>query len=77
VLRLGDRGVVRPGAVADLVVVDPARVAARSSYAAPMRLAEGIDDVLVAGVPVLVDGARTHATPGAGIRRGGPGAGGR
>ncbi|MGU3409821.1 N-acyl-D-amino-acid deacylase family protein [Microbacterium sp. M1A1_1b] len=67
--RLGARGVVVPGAVADLVVVDPARVAARSTYAHPMRLAEGIDDVLVAGVPVLADGALTHATPGRGLRR--------
>lgn len=76
--RLGDRGTVRPGAVADLVVVDPARVAARSSYEHPMQLAEGIDDVLVAGVPVLADGSLTHATPGAGLRRDGSrGTGGR
>lgn len=67
--RLGARGVVRPGAVADLVVVDPTRVAARSTYAHPMRLAEGIDDVLVAGVPVLAGGALTHDTPGRGLRR--------
>ena len=69
--RLGDRGTVAVGAVADLVVVDPARVAARSTYALPMLLAEGIDDVLVAGVPVLRDGALTHATPGQGLRRAG------
>ncbi|WP_144714915.1 amidohydrolase family protein [Curtobacterium pusillum] len=75
--RLGDRGTVRPGAVADLVVVDPARVSARSSYEHPVRLAEGIDDVLVAGVPVLADGALTQATPGAGLRRDGSGTGGR
>jgi N-acyl-D-amino-acid deacylase len=67
--RLGARGTVAPGAVADLVVVDPARVAARSTYAHPMLLAAGIDDVLVAGVPVLADGALTHATPGRGLRR--------
>ncbi|WIE64038.1 amidohydrolase family protein [Curtobacterium sp. MCLR17_036] len=66
---LGRRGVVAPGWTADLVVVDPERVAARSTYTEPMRVAEGIDDVLVAGVPVLRDGALTHATPGAGLRR--------
>lgn len=66
---LGLRGAVTPGWIADLVVVDPERVRARSSYAEPMLLAEGIDDVLVAGVPVLTAGALTHATPGAGIRR--------
>ncbi|ROS76131.1 N-acyl-D-amino-acid deacylase [Curtobacterium sp. PhB130] len=67
--RLGTRGTVTAGAVADLVVVDPERVAARSTYAHPMQLAEGIDDVLVAGVPVLRDGALTHETPGQGLRR--------
>ncbi|MBF4608904.1 N-acyl-D-amino-acid deacylase family protein [Curtobacterium sp. VKM Ac-1393] len=67
-LGLGRRGTVTVGAIADLVVVDPDRVAAQSSYDAPMRLAEGIDDVLVAGVPVLAAGALTHATPGAGLR---------
>lgn len=67
--RLGDRGVVRRGAVADLVVVDPQRVRAGATYEHPMRLADGIDDVLVAGVPVLAEGALTHATPGAGLRR--------
>jgi N-acyl-D-amino-acid deacylase len=79
-LGLGERGTVTIGAVADLVVVDAARVRARSTYEHPMLLAEGIDDVLVAGVPVLADGALTHATPGAGIRRdrsrGGSGTGG-
>ncbi|SFR72057.1 N-acyl-D-amino-acid deacylase [Agromyces sp. CF514] len=68
---LGDRGRVRPGAVADLVLVDPARVADRATYDAPLALAEGIDDVLVAGVPVLADGRLTGATPGRSIRRSG------
>jgi N-acyl-D-amino-acid deacylase len=67
--RLGARGTVAAGAVADLVVVDPETVAARSTYTAPRRLAVGIDDVLVAGVPVLADGALTGATPGRGLRR--------
>ncbi|QQD75436.1 amidohydrolase family protein [Curtobacterium sp. YC1] len=80
-LRLGRRGSVAVGAVADLVVVDPGRVRANATYEHPMQLADGIDDVLVAGVPVLADGALTHATPGAGIRRDrghvGSGTGGR
>ncbi|GAA1821825.1 N-acyl-D-amino-acid deacylase family protein [Agromyces salentinus] len=67
--RLGDRGRVRPGAVADLVLVDPARIADRATYDRPLELAEGIDDVLVAGVPVLAGGRLTGATPGRGIRR--------
>lgn len=75
--RLGRRGAVASGWTADLVVVDPGRVRARSTYDEPMLLAEGIDDVLVAGVPVLAGGLLTHATPGSGVRRDGWGAGGR
>ncbi|MFZ7086919.1 N-acyl-D-amino-acid deacylase family protein [Curtobacterium sp. RRHDQ10] len=67
--RLGERGVLRPGAVADIVVVDQDRVAAASTYEAPMRPAVGIDDVLVAGRVVLRDGSLTGATPGTGLRR--------
>lgn len=70
-LRLGDRGVVRAGAVADLAVVDPERVAARSTYDDPTATAVGTDDVLVAGIAVLRDGRLTGATPGTGIRRAG------
>ncbi|SIN69010.1 N-acyl-D-amino-acid deacylase family protein [Agromyces cerinus] len=68
---LGDRGAVREGFVADLVLVDPDAVRATASYVEPLGLAVGIDDVLVAGVPVLAGGALTGATPGRGIRRGG------
>ena len=66
---LGRRGRVRPGWTADLVLVDPDRVHDRATYDQPLALAEGIDDVLVAGVPVLARGALTGATPGRGIRR--------
>ena len=67
---LGRRGRIRPGWIADLVLVDPERVRDRATYAEPLVLAEGIDDVLVAGVPVLAGGELTGATPGRGIRRG-------
>lgn len=66
--RLGRRGRLRPGWVADIVVVDPERVGERADYDQPMRPAEGIDDVLVAGVPVLAGGSLTGATPGCGLR---------
>lgn len=65
---LGERGVVLPGTLADLIVVDPATVTDKATYTDPRRPAVGIDDVLVAGVPVLRDGALTGATPGTGIR---------
>jgi N-acyl-D-amino-acid deacylase len=67
---LGLRGRVRPGWIADLVLVDPLRVRDLATYDEPLALAEGVDDVLVAGIPVLAGGALTGATPGRGIRRG-------
>ncbi|MEF3403598.1 N-acyl-D-amino-acid deacylase family protein [Agromyces sp. CCNWLW203] len=66
---LGDRGAVREGYVADLVLVDPDIVGSTASYDEPLGLGVGIDDVLVAGVPVLAGGELTGATPGRGIRR--------
>ena len=66
---LGRRGVVAPGAVADLIVVDPDTVADRATYDEPLPEAVGIDDVLVAGVPVLAGGELTEALPGRGLRR--------
>lgn len=66
---LGRRGAVRPGWVADLIVVDPASVADTATYDAPLGEAVGIDDVLVAGVPVLRAGELTPNLPGAGLRR--------
>lgn len=67
--HLGRRGVVEQGAVADLVVVDPRTVTDQATYEEPLREAIGIDDVLVAGVPVLTDGELTAALPGRGLRR--------
>lgn len=61
---LGQRGVIEPGAVADLIVVDPEAVADTATYNAPLRDAVGIDDVLVAGIPVLADGGLTALPPG-------------
>ncbi|MCL2516266.1 MAG: amidohydrolase family protein [Microbacteriaceae bacterium] len=66
---LGRRGRVGPGWVADLVVVDPERVADRATYEAPLQDAVGIDDVLVAGQPVLAGGELTGAPVGRGLRR--------
>lgn len=68
VFALGDRGRLRPGHLADLALVDPAAVRESASYEAPLALAEGIDDVLVAGTPVLEGGRLTGALPGGGLR---------
>ncbi|GAA4563073.1 N-acyl-D-amino-acid deacylase family protein [Planotetraspora kaengkrachanensis] len=61
---LPDRGLVRRGQAADLIVVDPLSVADTATYENPRAVAVGIDDVLVSGVPVLRDGLLTGATPG-------------
>ncbi|WP_433334656.1 N-acyl-D-amino-acid deacylase family protein [Spirillospora sp. CA-294931] len=58
---LADRGLLRPGLAADVVVLDPAAVTDRATYQRPGELAEGVDHVLVNGVPVLRDGALTDA----------------
>ncbi|KRD47731.1 N-acyl-D-aspartate/D-glutamate deacylase [Oerskovia sp. Root918] len=64
----GDRGVLRPGARADVVLLDPETVQDVATYEDPRRPATGIDDVLVAGVPVLAGGQPTGATPGRALR---------
>lgn len=70
---LGRRGAIEPGAVADIILVDPDTVADRASYDEPLHDAVGIDDVLVAGVPVLAGGELTPlpqgGLPGRGLRR--------
>ncbi|GAA3653635.1 amidohydrolase family protein [Nonomuraea antimicrobica] len=65
---LADRGLLRRGFAADVVVIDPATVADLATYQAPRTLAEGIDDVLVSGVRVLAGGELTGATPGRALR---------
>ncbi len=68
--RLTDRGVVRPGYVADLAILDRETVTDRSTYAAGRTLAEGVRHVLVDGVLALEDGEPTGKTPGRALRRG-------
>lgn len=66
---LTDRGTISPGQRADLVIVDPERVADGATYADPTALAVGIDDVLVGGVVVLSGGDLTGTLPGTAARR--------
>ena len=67
---LRDRGALRVGGFADVAVVDPARVVDEADYADPCRLATGVDDVTVNGVPVLRDGELTGASAGRALRHG-------
>lgn len=68
-LRLPDRGLVREGYRADLVLFDPRTVAAGATFAEPRRLPTGIPYVLVDGRFVIEDGRRTDALPGRSVRR--------
>jgi N-acyl-D-amino-acid deacylase len=63
-LRIKQRGELRPGYFADIVVFDPATIQAHSTYEQPHQLATGVSDVFVNGVQVLKDGTHTGATPG-------------
>ncbi|MEU4288755.1 D-aminoacylase [Kribbella sp. NPDC026596] len=68
-LRLTDRGLVRVGYQADLVLFDPETVQDTATFDTPRRQATGIPYVLVNGVPVIDDGHRTDALPGRAVRR--------
>jgi N-acyl-D-amino-acid deacylase len=68
--RLADRGVLRAGAFADLVVFDPASIRDVATYDDPCRFPEGIRAVYVNGSAVARDGAHTGARPGRALRRG-------
>jgi len=63
-LGLRDRGVVAPGAKADLVIFDPKRVADQATYEAPHQYAVGIEHVLVNGRLVIKDAEHTGSLPG-------------
>jgi N-acyl-D-amino-acid deacylase len=69
-LGLRDRGVIRDGYVADLVVFDPATVRSTATYDEPRSFPVGIEHVIVAGTPVVSDGVHTGATPGRALRHG-------
>lgn len=67
-----DRGVLKAGMWADVVVFDPATVRDLATFARPHQLSEGMRWVLVNGVPVIAEGKATGALPGKVLR--GPGA---
>ncbi|WP_309116110.1 D-aminoacylase [Saccharothrix sp.] len=67
-LRLTDRGLVREGFAADLVLFDPNEVADTATFDQPRRAAAGIPHVVVNGVPVIDGGRRTDALPGHSLR---------
>jgi N-acyl-D-amino-acid deacylase len=70
-MRLTDRGVLKAGMWADVVIFDPATVHDRATFDNPNQLSEGMEYVLVNGVPVIDQGKMTGALPGKVLR--GPG----
>ena len=70
-LKLRDRGELKPGDYADIVIFDPATIADHATYDHPQQFATGVRDVFVNGVQVLENGAHTGAIPGQVVR--GPG----
>ena len=70
-MRLTDRGVLRTGMWADVVIFDPATIHDVADFEHPNQLSQGTDYVLVNGVPVIEQGKMTGALPGRVLR--GPG----
>ena len=68
-LRLPDRGILRPGMKADLVVFDPARVRDLATFEKPHQYAEGFSSVIVNGQVAFDGKAMTAARPGKLLRR--------
>lgn len=69
VFRMPDRGVLRPGAVADLVVFDVERITDRATFEDPHQLAAGVVHVLIGGRFAVRDGAVTEARLGQVLRK--------
>ncbi len=67
-MRLTDRGVLKAGMWADVVVFDPASIRDKADFEKPNQLSEGMEYVLVNGVPVIDEGKMTGALPGKVLR---------
>ena len=68
-LSLSDRGILRPGMVADLAVLDPETIIDHATFTDPHQYATGVAHVFVAGQAVLLRGELTGARPGQVLRR--------
>jgi N-acyl-D-amino-acid deacylase len=63
-MRFSDRGVLKNGMWADIVVFDPDTIHDLATFDSPNQLSEGMRFVLVNGVPVIEEGKMTNALPG-------------
>ena len=68
--RIGanERGLLKPGMFADIVVFDPARIQDHSTYTDPHHYSTGIEHLLINGIAVIQDGEVTGALPGKVLR---------
>jgi dihydroorotase/N-acyl-D-amino-acid deacylase len=67
-VNIHDRGILRPGMKADIVVFDAAKIRDVATYDDPHHFSEGVIDVVVNGTPILRDGVMTNAFPGRVLR---------
>ena len=67
-MRFTDRGVLKAGMWADVVIFDPATIRDKATFDNPNQLSEGMEYVLVNGVPVIEQGKMTGALPGKVLR---------
>lgn len=66
--KLADRGLIRPGFKADVVLFDPARIIDRATFKDPQLVADGVKRVFVNGIEVWSDGKVTGERPGRALR---------
>jgi N-acyl-D-amino-acid deacylase len=69
-LKLANRGLIRAGFKADLVLFDPLSVIDRATFEQPQAISEGVKRVFVNGVEVWREGAATGSSPGVALRNG-------
>lgn len=67
-MRLTDRGVLKEAMRADVVIFDPATIKDLATLELPNQLSQGMEYVLVNGVPVIAEGKMTGALPGKVLR---------
>ena len=70
-MRLTDRGVLKKGMWADIVIFDPATIRDEATFENPNQLSEGMQYVLVNGVPVIEQRSANQRTPGQSAARAG------
>jgi N-acyl-D-amino-acid deacylase len=68
-LGLENRGRLQEGYFADITIFDPATIIDNATFSDPHQYATGVEHVIVNGVPVLLDGEHTGATPGHFVRK--------